>query len=68
MGYSDLNSGLFTIKTHVPCVMQLSEINLEYRVELPEVKKLFFLIFIFNGMLIALQYGVSAIHQQRNYF
>ena len=48
--------------------MQLSEINLEYRVELPEVKKLFFLIFIFNGMLIALQYGVSAIHQQRNYF
>ena len=48
--------------------MQLSEINLEYRVELLEVKKLFFLIFIFNWRLTALQYCVSAIHQQRNYF
>ena len=37
MGYSDLNSGLFTMNAHVPCVMQLSEINLEP----PKVKKLF---------------------------
>ena len=36
----DFNSETFSFKAHVLFAIQLSEINLEYRVELPEVKKL----------------------------
>lgn len=37
----DLNSGLFALKAHVPFALQLREINLEYKVEPPKVKKFF---------------------------